>query len=405
MKKVPLVTLLTLCFQMLIAQGIDSLGLQLQKIVDTTEIPGFAVAVVGKDRILYKKGFGFADVEQGIPYTDKTIHNIGSTTKTLIAFSLMKLVDEGKISLDDPINKYLPFKVVHPSFPESDITIRQLATHTSSLTDGVDDLLIEKSYLFHGPINFKKEELPEDYFDYFEIYQTNHAVSMSEFLKNIYTPEGAWYESSNFLEVSPGTAYHYTNIGATLLAFIIEQVSLTDFAEYTKQILFGPLNMSHSFWALDAVPKDVLASLYLSNGLKIPHYELITYPDGGLFTNISDFSVYLMEMIKGINGESSLLSTTWYTEMMQNQLTGKNFPKGSFETSKGLMWSVNPEGDNISVNGADPGVMSYTLFTTQGNVGIVIFMNKTIYDNEELESAFKAIRATLFQNAGKLMKR
>ena len=133
--------------------------------------------------------------------------------------------------------------------------------------------------------------------------------------------------------------------------------------------------MNNSYWTLNAIPKKNLANLYLSNGLNIPHYQLITYPDGGLFTCVSDFALYLKEMIKGINGEGKLLNASSYKEIMSNQLTEANFPNSQFKKSKGLLWNVNKEGDNISMNGADPGILTYTILTTQGNMGIVIFMN------------------------------
>lgn len=69
-----------------------------------------------------------------------------------------------------------------------------------------------------------------------------------------------------------------------------------------------------------------------------------------------------------------------------------------------MYWYVNREGDNISMNGADPGVVTYSLFTTSGNIGMIIFMNKSFYGNDSLKPDFKKIRGTLFQNVSKLLK-
>ncbi|MDC8005479.1 serine hydrolase [Aureisphaera galaxeae] len=405
MKNLLLITAVICCtFQTISQQVSDSLTLRLQEIASTHKIPGFGVSVVSKDGILYKNGFGYADLETKKPFTDETLLNIGSNTKTSIAFALMKLIEENKISLEDPINKHLPFEINHPKFPDQVIKVKHLATHTSSLTDGEESMVIENSYLFKGPIDFKKEQLPEDYDPYFAIYRKNVPMSIYEFLKNSYCPEGKWYDDANFLEVAPGHAYEYTNIGATLLAFIIEQVTGTSFSDYTQQILWKPLSMENTHWYMDKVPKEKMASLYLSNGLKIPHYQLITYPDGGLITNVSDFSLYLMEMIKGMSGDGTLLEESSYKKMMSNQLTKENFPNGEFERSEGFMWDVNPEGDNIGMNGADPGIFTYTLFTTAGNMGIIVFFNTSIYEEDELLNGFKEIRRALLQNASKLSK-
>ena len=382
----------------------DALTTQLTEIAKNSSLPGFGVAVVSDQQVLYQKGFGYADVESKKPYTEFTKQNIGSITKTVISFALMKLVESGAVELDAPINRYLPFEIVPPKFTDVPITVRQLATHTSSLTDGLDDMVIEKSYVFKTKPNFKASQLPEGYAPYFEIYQQNESMSMEQFLINTYCPSGAWYDENNFLSQAPGSVYHYSNIGATLLAFLIEHVSQQKFSEFTRDNLFKPLNMEGSYWHYGDVPDGEMASLYMSNGLLIPHYALVTYPDGGLITSIADFALYLQEMIKGMNGDSRLLKQASYREMMSNQLNEENFPKGEFETSKGMMWYVNSEGDNISMNGADPGVSTYTLFTTAGNMGIVIFVNTSLYDVEERENSFRAIRGTLLQNAGKLLK-
>jgi len=405
MKKVSIIIMhLLLSFGASTENPSDALTAQLTEIAKASTLPGFAVAVVSDEQVLYQHGFGYADVASQKPYTTQTHQNIGSITKTVIAFALMQLVEEGAIELDAPINAYLPFAISNPHFPDTPITVRQLATHTSSLTDGFEDMVIEKSYLFKTKPDFKAEQLPEGYAPYFEIYRNNRKITMEQFLINTYCPSGDWYDEQNFLTKAPGQVYHYSNIGATLLAFLIEQVSEKSFSDFASEKLFKPLNMNNSYWHYSEVPDGGMASLYLSNGLLIPSYALITYPDGGLITNVADFAVYLQEMIKGMKGNSALLKQASYQEMMSNQLIAKHFPQGKFETSKGMMWYVNPEGDNISMNGADPGVVSYTLFTTAGNMGIVIFVNTSLYDNEAHENTFRAIRGTLLQNAGKLLK-
>ncbi len=382
----------------------DQLTQDLDRLSESTSIPGFAVALVDQEKTLYQHGFGFANVEARLAFTESTVINIGSITKTFIAVALMKLVDEGKIGLDDPINKYLPFKVRHPRFPSDEIRIRHLATHTSGLTDGKNEMLIEKSYLFEGDIDFPSKELPKDYRKYFDIYRENEVLPMEEFLMNAYSEKGAWYSKHNFGKARPGTEYRYTNIGATLLALIIEKSSAMTFDEFVKAEILSPLDMESSFWKLEDIPEGRLSEHYLSNGLRIPPYELITYPDGGLFTSVSDFSSYLIDMIRGLNGKGSLLSPESYREMMSNQLTPENFPQGEFATFKGYMWSVNEEGDNVTMNGADPGVVTYTLFTTAGNAGFVIFLNTNLFGNDELEKEFNGIRAVIFKHFGAILK-
>jgi len=383
----------------------DSISAELVEIMKTSGIPGLGVAIVSIDSVFYLNGFGNADIETGKPYTENTLQNIGSVSKTFIAVALMQLIEQGKIQLDNNINDYLPFRVVNANFPDSLITVRMLAAHTGGLTDGKDEMLIERSYLLSEKTNFKKEDLPEGYFELFEIYNSNVPLTLEKFLFNFYSPEGDWYESSNFLKVPPGFKYNYTNAGATLLAFIIEQVSDESFDEYTRKHIFEPLKMDNTHWSYENADSNNFASLYMSNKTKIPHYSLITYPDGGLVTSVKDLSIYLKEMIKGINGESKLLSQESFKEMMSNQLTEGNFPNGNFEVNKGLIWDVNKDGDNIGMNGADPGIFTYVLFTTSGDIGIIIFNNISFYEIESFEKDFKEIRKILMSNAGKFIKR
>ena len=113
----------------------ESLTEALDSIQKSGQINGFSVAMVNKSGVLYEKGFGFSNRETKEKYTENTIQHIASVSKTLIGIALMKAKELGKLDLDDPIQDYLPFKVINPGFPNEKITIRQLATHTSSIND------------------------------------------------------------------------------------------------------------------------------------------------------------------------------------------------------------------------------------------------------------------------------
>ena len=108
----------------------DSLTTKLQSIQDLGYLPGFAVAIVNSEGVLYQKGFGHSDIETSKPFTVHSLQNIGSISKTLTGISLMQLQEQGKLSLDTPINDILPFKIVNPHCPDIPITIKHLASHT-----------------------------------------------------------------------------------------------------------------------------------------------------------------------------------------------------------------------------------------------------------------------------------
>ena len=108
---------------------------ELENICSREYINGFSVAIVNQDGTLYEKGFGYSDIKASKKYTNNTIQNIASISKTFIGIALLKAQELGKLNLDDPINKHLSFNVNNPYFPNEQITIRQLATHTSSIKD------------------------------------------------------------------------------------------------------------------------------------------------------------------------------------------------------------------------------------------------------------------------------
>ena len=129
---------LLLCAQPATAVAADTTGLTaaLQQHWRASDLPGFAVAVVGPDGILYEHGFGFANKAQGVPYTPATVQGVGSVRKALIGVALLQAAAAGRLRLDQPVKELLPFAVVNPFFPDKPITLRHLATMTAGLTDG-----------------------------------------------------------------------------------------------------------------------------------------------------------------------------------------------------------------------------------------------------------------------------
>ena len=98
-------------------------------------IMGLGAAVIVDRQVVWMKGYGFADRARARPFTPNTIMNVGSIAKPFVGVAMMRAVHEGKLSLDEDINTYLPFRVVNPHHPNERITLRHLATHSSSITD------------------------------------------------------------------------------------------------------------------------------------------------------------------------------------------------------------------------------------------------------------------------------
>ncbi|EDY17746.1 beta-lactamase [Chthoniobacter flavus Ellin428] len=167
------------------------------------DMPGVAVLVARDGQILFQGGFGLADVEQKVPITTETKFRIGSVTKQFVASAIMKLAEEGKLAISDPLAKYFP------DLPNAkEITLKNLLTHTSGL----------KSYT-ERPDFFAGVTKP--------IEPTALIVSMQK-------------DKPNF---APGTRYEYCNSGYFLLGEIVAKVSGQSLADYLRTTFFEPLGM------------------------------------------------------------------------------------------------------------------------------------------------------------------
>ena len=174
-----------------------------------SDTPGAALAVTRDGEIIYKQGYGTANLEYDIPITTGTIFDIASVSKQFAGFAIATLAHEGKLSLDDDIRTYLSDV---PDFGIR-ITIRHLLHHTSGLRDWVQSLVIAGD-MMDDVISFK------------------HILKMARHQKTL-----------NF---EPGTEFLYSNTGYNLLAEIVEKVTGDSFREWTDTHIFKPLAMTNT---------------------------------------------------------------------------------------------------------------------------------------------------------------
>lgn len=182
-----------------------------------TDAPGGVVLVARGDTVLYRGARGEADVEKNLPLRTDSLFRIGSVTKQFAAAGVLKLVEAGKVKLDDPLTKYVP------GFPGGDgITVLQLLNHTA----GVRDYTRIKDYMVGPPI---QRDLT-----------TAHLIDV---FKN---------EPATF---APGSKWDYSNSGYVLVGAIIEAASGEPWHAYLERALFRPLGMTNTGYAAD--PKRV----------------------------------------------------------------------------------------------------------------------------------------------------
>lgn len=346
----------------------DTLSKNLKSAYEKGAIMGFSVAVVNEKGIIYDKGFGFTDIDQSKPYDSNTTQNIASISKTLIGISLLKAQELGKLNINDPINNYLPFKIVNPHHPEIPILIKHLAYHTSSIVDL--DEIYSKSYV----LTKNKHAENEGVFDYFNKAETN--ISLSEFMKNCLAENGKWYTKNTFSDAKPGEKREYSNIAAALCALIIESATKQDYPSFTQDYIIKPLKMNASGWSAKDIDIEKRSRLFANKKKMIAEYSLITYADGGFLTSSNDLGLFLSELIRGYNGNGTLLNKESYTKLFEKQNLledGKSGDFGIFIEFRDKFLYVKK--DMIGHNGSDPGVFTTMYFNPKTKIGKIILVN------------------------------
>jgi CubicO group peptidase (beta-lactamase class C family) len=228
-------------------------------------IPGAVVAVVKDGKILFTKGYGYADIEKKTPVLpDKTLFRIGSITKAFTATAVMQMADRGKINLQDDVNKYLKSFQVPSTYPQP-ITFANLLTHTS----GLDEIT---------PGRRTGDE--------------TRLVPLGTFLK------------TRLVRIQPpGQVISYSTYNAALAGFIVEQITETPFKIYLRQNVFDPLGMNHtSITAVKEEYKQDLASGYEWDGKnhqKLPFQWFNTYPASDINTTATDMARFMLANLAG----------------------------------------------------------------------------------------------------------
>ena len=366
-------------------------ALQLDKdlleIYKKSQISGIGVALFDSDKTLFSKGYGYSNIKEKIPFTIQAVQNIGSISKTFIGVTIGMLVDQKKLDLDNDINDYLPFQVRNPKYPDTPITLRQLATHTSSICDSD---FYEKSYVLDDDLISKRDVYTKSEYEELENVKDNVSYTLSDFLENYLIPDKELYSKKNFSGNEPGTIYEYSNIASALAALVVQEVTGISYKTFVEEQIFKPINMKKSFWDHSQVPTNELSINYTTNLQPVPRYHLNTYPDGGVHTNINDLVMYIQQVMKTHKGDAGIFSKGIFNEMLAPQMTNKQLKKSKLKHNSGLFWELKNSG-SIGHSGADPGVLTLMYFDPKKDIGAIIFTNCTAHYDESMMSSIKNI--------------
>ncbi|MGQ0540043.1 MAG: serine hydrolase domain-containing protein [Gemmatimonadaceae bacterium] len=222
-----------------------------------TDSPGCAVGVYQSGKVVYAKGYGIADLEQGVPITPQTAFYIASTSKQFTAASIALLAQQGLLSLDDDVRKYVSEL---PDFGRP-ITIRHLIHHTSGLRD----------YLSLFGLTGGRTDSPFTEADFFDLIARQRTLNFS-----------------------PGEQYSYSNTGYVLLAIIVKRASGKSLRDFAAERIFAPLGMSHTQFRDDhtlPIPRRAIGYTRRAAGdfrMSVPNFDMVG--DGGMYSTVEDLA-------------------------------------------------------------------------------------------------------------------
>jgi CubicO group peptidase (beta-lactamase class C family) len=219
--------------------------------------PGCAVGVGVDGRHVLERAYGMADLERDVPNTADTIFEAGSVSKQFTAAAVLLLARDGKLSLDDPVRKYVP--EVPDYGAARTITIRHMLTHTSGLRDWG-----EVAGLAGWPRGRR-------------VHTHGHVLDIVSRQKDL-----------NF---TPGTNWSYSNTGYNLSAIIVARVSGQSFADFSRDRIFAPLGMTHTSWRDDytrIVKRRAIAYEPAADGYREDMPFENVHGNGGLLTTVGD---------------------------------------------------------------------------------------------------------------------
>ncbi|MBK7801205.1 MAG: beta-lactamase family protein [Chloracidobacterium sp.] len=251
------------------------------------DVAGATVAIVKDGKVLFAKGYGYADVANKKPVVaNETLFRPGSISKLFTWTAVMQLVEQGKLDLDRDVNEYIDYKI--PEAFGKPITLKNLLTHTPGFEESIKDL-----------ITFKQD-----------------SPDLGQYLKT-HIPRRIF---------PPGTVPAYSNYGASLAGYIVERVSSEPFNTYVTEHIFKPLNMSHSTFAQPLSPElasKMSLGYTIASEKPLEAFEVVTpFPAGSLSSSADDMSRFMLAHLQeGRLGDIQILKPET-AKLMHSRLFG-----------------------------------------------------------------------------------
>jgi CubicO group peptidase (beta-lactamase class C family) len=319
------------------------------------KVPGLSVAVINDGKIEWARGYGVVEKDGGKPVTSDTLFLAGSISKPVAALAALRLVEQGKLDLDEDVNRKLKtWKVPENEFTkEKKVTLRGLLSHSAGLT-------------VHG----------------FPGYAVDAPMPT---LVEVLNGEKPANTAAIQVDVAPGSRWRYSGGGYTVMQQLCMDVTGKSFPELTRELVFTPAGMRQSTYE-NPLPKSLEASAATAhgrNGDKVKGRWHI-YPEmaaAGLWTTPSDLARYAIEVQSALAGQSKILSR----EMARQMVTAQ---KGSHGLGPALD-NADKESARFSHGGVDEGFEAFFTVYCQGGRGAVVMLNA----NRAMPLAHELIRS------------
>lgn len=334
---------------------------------------GVVVGVYRRGSTIFSQGFGTTRLGSDDSVTARTIFHLASVTKPFVATAVMQLADRGKVDIDAPVTRYLPyFKMKDPR--AASITVKQLLTHTAGMPDVTD-------YHWESP----------EYDD----------GSLERYVRGL---------ADSTLVFAPGTEWRYSNIGFEVLADLIAKVSGEPFEEYMQRAILTPLGMSHSTLLMTDVDSANLARGHIRDSAgrailsSVYPYNRRHAASSTLHSNVTDMLRWAAANLgKGELDGHRIVSTAAIDRMwaMSYDRT-KEFSERARRAGRSIQYTAIGQGlgwrvftlrgqDLVSHSGGDTGFRSDVLLWPAQSTAVVVMMNDESGDPGELSRAIYSL--------------
>lgn len=307
--------------------------------MEISRIPGISVVIVEKGKIVYQKGFGYADIKGKIPVTSQTLFELGSTSKAFTGLAILQLEKEGLLKRTDSVENYIPWLKLKYNNEPQEITINQLLYHTSGIASN----------------------------SIVQIPESNAENALELTVRTLLNKP---------LNREPGNSYEYATINYDILGLIIENVSKQPYDLYIKHQILEKIDMNDSFVGVHQVDSDGLATGYKIGFMREHEYTPPIYrgniPAGYIISNTNDVAKWLNLQLGFIQRDR--ISQQIIEESHIPDQSVKPFDQDTYYASG---WSIREKNDKqyIYHDGANPTFSSYFIMQSEKQLGVAILSN------------------------------